>query len=114
MDRISLVQNVGMSVAEREIFVADRPFFMAAAALEKFAGQAETLRRGLAALRLPLPDAEDKLDHVDDSLATVGAQIERALSLIGEEIDRRQEANPDHYFAPMSPANDETQTEDAA
>jgi hypothetical protein len=108
---------VGMSAADRAIYLADRPIFEAAARLEKFASETASLRAQLARLRLPLEAAEDRLDHTDDMLAIVCAQLERALAIVTAEIDRRQEANPEHYFAPMSPlapANDDGSLEHVA
>ena len=72
-----------------------RPIHAAVASLDKQLSHLAALRKELTETRLPLPAAEDRLDNVDDLLAIVGSQLNRALDLCIDEmnaLDAGQEA----------------------
>lgn len=46
------------------------------------------LRRNLAAMRLGLPAAEDRLDHIDDLLAIAKRQLMGASAIMDAAVDR--------------------------
>ena len=55
-----------------------------AATLDRLTSRLCGLRAELAATRLPVPAAEDRLDHSDDLLAIVISQLNRAANDLHE------------------------------
>ena len=55
-----------------------------AATLDRLTSRLSDLRAELAGTRLPVPAAEDRLDHSDDLLAIVISQLNRAANDLHE------------------------------
>lgn len=88
---------------------ADQAIVKAADALNTNMIALADLRRGLAAMRLGLPAAEDRLDHTDDLLAIVKRQLMDASAIVDAaslRIQREDDARYDH-------ANDDDRAEAA-
>ncbi len=90
---------------------ADRAIVSAAGRLDQYLTTLTDLRAGLAALRLPLPAAEDRLDHVDDLLAIVKSQLTASWALLDDAANGVLAADIARYD---NAANDDDQLEDAA
>ncbi len=69
----------------------------ASAALDKTISELTAARASLAALRLPVPGAETRLDHTDDLLAVVLSQANSAASVINGEIERLEQVEATDY-----------------
>jgi hypothetical protein len=76
---------------------ADRAICEAAAKLDNYILTFATARKDLAALRLPLPAAEDKLDHIDDLLAIVCSLLNRAGAIMGDAVETIRRADDARY-----------------
>jgi hypothetical protein len=66
---------------------ADRAIYDASAALDKLLSQAQAFRSGLAAMRLPIPAANDRLDHSDDLIAILISQLHSASTYVDERLE---------------------------
>lgn len=66
----------------------ERALGAASAALDKLISQIGIFRSGLAAVRIPLDAANDRLDHSEDLAAILSSQLTRAASDIDREIER--------------------------
>lgn len=71
---------------------ADRPIYEASAALDKLLSQARAFRSGLAAIRIPLDAANDRLDHTEDLAAILISQLNSASAIVDAELERIQAA----------------------
>jgi hypothetical protein len=74
------------------ISAADRAVYNASAALDRLLTQAQVLRLALAGVRLPIPEAEDKLAYSDDLIAVILGQLYSAATVVNAEVERIQEA----------------------
>lgn len=83
--------------AEQAIYLAERPIYDAAASLDKYAAMATALRAGLARVHLPVAAAAEHLDYMDDLLAIVSAQLNRAANVVNAELERLQKAEEARY-----------------
>lgn len=96
---------------------ADRKIVGAVDTLNRFSTELGTLRAGLAALRLPIGAANDRLDHSDDLLAIVGRQLNDAIAVMSGDFERILREDSDRYDGANdhgAAANDDDRAEIAA
>jgi hypothetical protein len=77
--------------------------------LGRHTGTLTRLRADLAKMRLPIPQAEDRLDHLDDILAIAASQLLRAWAVMDEHATRIEAEDDARYEA----ANDDDETNEA-
>ena len=68
------------------------PIEIAAARLDASLAAVAALRKSLE-FRIPLPAAEARLDHLDDLLAVVSAQLSAAYGLVEDQIAISEQLN---------------------
>lgn len=68
------------------------PIEIAAARLDASLAACAALRKSLG-FHIPLPAAEARLDHIDDLVAIVSAQLQAAYGLVEDQIAISEELN---------------------
>lgn len=89
---------------------ADRAIVSAVDELNRCAAALRQVRADLGKVRLPLAIAEDRLDHLDDTLATADAQLQRITETMDGDFARILQTDAARYDA----ANDDSQEVEAA
>jgi hypothetical protein len=90
---------------------ADQALVTGVDTLTRLTTELKTVRTTLAALRLPLPAANDRLDHAADLLVTATRQLADASKMMAGDFERILRDDFDRYD---NAANDDDQREIAA